>query len=77
MKKFLLASSAVALIALSGCQQVQTQVSSLSQQGQQTYNGLSQQANDLKNQALQTKAQFDQKSQQAVNAINDINKLTH
>jgi len=74
MKKFLFASCALALVMLSGCKQLQDQAASLQKQGEQAYNGLSQQADIIKTQALQTKDAYDQKSQQVVNAVDAVNK---
>ncbi len=77
MKKLLFAFSALALMILSGCQQLQTEAEKLRKQGEQAINGFSQQADGFKTQVLKTKAQFDEKSQQVVNTMNDFNKLTH
>lgn len=80
MKKLLFTSSVIgvtaAFLTLSGCQQLQKQAQDLQNQGQKTFNGLSQQAEGVKTQVLQTKAAFDEKSQEAVNTMNDFNKLT-
>ena len=75
MKKFLFASCALALVMFSGCKQIQDQAASLQKQGEQTYNGLSQQADSIKNQAIQTKAAIDEKSKQVVNAVDAVNKV--
>lgn len=75
MKKFLFASSAVALVIFTGCQQIQDQAVNLRKQGEQTINGFSQQADNIKTQVLQTKAAYDEKSQQVVNAVDAVNKV--
>lgn len=75
MKKFLFASSAIALVMLGGCQQIQDQAENLRKQGEQTLNGFSQQADNIKTQVLQTKAAYDEKSQQVVNAVDAVNKV--
>lgn len=76
MNKILIGTGIGALLFLSGCQTIQDQTNSLSQQGQQIYTGLSQQTMSMKDQALAAKAQFDEKSQEVVTTVNDFNKLT-
>ncbi len=77
MKKTLFIAGMIAAAVLSGCQQIQDQANSLSQQSADAINGFSQQANNIKTQVLQTKAAYDEKAQEVQNTINDVNKLTH
>ena len=75
MKKFLLVSSFVGILALTGCQQIQDTAQNLRQEGEKTYNGLSQQADNIKTQAIQTKAAYDQKAKDVGNAVEAVNKV--
>lgn len=75
MKKLLFVSGIIGLLVLSGCQQFQNTAENLRQQGEQTINGLSQQADNIKTQVLDTKAAYDQKSQQVVNAVDAVNQV--
>ena len=73
--KLLLASGFVGIILLSGCQQIQEQAQALRKQGDQAVTGFSQQAIDVQTKVLETKAKYDEKSQQVVNAVDSVNKL--
>jgi hypothetical protein len=75
MKKLLIATTLMSVLALTGCQQIQNSAQNLRQQGEQTLNGFSQQANGLKTQVLETKAKYDEKSQQVVNAVGAVNNV--
>ncbi len=77
MKKILFATGLIGAMALCGCQQLQNQADNLRQQGQQTIDSMSQQADNIKTQVLQTKAAYDEKSQQVVKTVDDFNQLTH
>lgn len=76
MKKFLLAGGMIAAIALCGCQQIQEQAQNLRKQGETTINGLTAEGEKLKNQALETTAKIQEKTQQLQNAVDAVNKLT-
>ena len=76
MKKILLASSIVSLIALSGCQQLEKAGQAVRQEGEKAINNLSQQAETTKTSILETKAKFDEKSQQVMTAVDAVNKLS-
>jgi nitrous oxide reductase accessory protein NosL len=71
MKKTLILIPAV-LVLLAGCQQAQD----LQQSAQKTINDASQQVENVKTQALETKAKIDEKVTQAQQASDAINKLT-
>jgi altronate dehydratase len=75
MKKLLFASGIAALLILGGCQQFQDTAENLRKEGEKTVNGLSQQADNIKTQVLETKAAYDEKSQQVVNAVDAVNKV--
>lgn len=75
MKKLLFVSGILGILALSGCQQIQDQAQTLRQQGESTINGFSQQADTVKKQVLETKAKYDEKSQQVINAVDAVNKV--
>jgi hypothetical protein len=75
MKKLLLASGVIGILVLSGCQQIQDQAENLRKQSDSTINGFSQQAEGVKTKVLETKAAYDQKSQQVVNTVDAVNKL--
>jgi len=75
MKKILFATGIVGLLILSGCQQFQQSAESIRKQGEDTVNNLSQQADNVKTQVIKTKAQYDQKSQEVVNAVDAVNKV--
>jgi len=77
MKKILFVGGILIITVLAGCQQIQEQANSLSQESVNTFSGFSQEASGIKNQVLQTKAAYDEKAQELQNTINDINKLTH
>lgn len=77
MKNFLLASGIIVAMILSGCKQVEQQAQLLQKEGEKAVSGLSQQAEKLKTQALETKAAIDKKSQEIVNAVDAVNKATH
>jgi uncharacterized lipoprotein YajG len=76
MKKLILIFTFAAITLLSGCQAIQDQAENLRKQGENTMNGLSQQAENVKTQVIQTKQKYDEKSQEVVNAANALNKLT-
>ncbi len=75
MKKLLFVSGIVGLLILGGCQQFQDTAENLRKEGEKTVNGLSQQADNIKTQVLDTKAKYDEKSQQVVNAVDAVNKV--
>lgn len=77
MKKLLIPSAITALLLLNGCQAVQDQAESLRKQSEDTVNNFSQQAEGLKTQVIQTKQKFDEKSQQVINTVDAVNKLTN
>ncbi len=66
-----------ALILLSGCQAVQDQAAKVRQEGEQTVNGFSQQAENVQNQVLEAKTKFDRKSQEIVNTVQDVNNAVN
>ena len=76
MKKLLISSSLTALLVLGGCQQLEEQAQIIRDQSQKTVSNLSQQAENVKTQIITTKAAIDEKSQQVVNAMDAVNKLT-
>lgn len=63
-------------MALSGCQTLQDQAANLRKQSESALQSASQQADNIKKQAIETKLKFDEKSQQLINAADAINKLT-
>ena len=75
MKKLFLISTIAGIGFLAGCQQIQDTAQNLRQQGEKAYNGISQQAENVKTSVLQTKQQIDEKSQQLINTVDSINKL--
>lgn len=75
MKKLLIASTVTGLILLSGCSQIQDQAENLRKQSDDTINGFSQQAEGVKTKVLETKAAYDTKSQQVINAVDAVNKV--
>ena len=75
MKKILFASGIIGMLALTGCQQLQDSAETLRKQTEGTINGLSQQADNVKTQVLNTKAAYDEKSQQVVEAVGAVNKV--
>ncbi len=75
MKKILFASGIIGMLALTGCQQLQSSADELRKQGESTINGLSQQADNVKTQVLKTKEAYDEKSQQVVDAVGAVNKV--
>jgi hypothetical protein len=75
MKKFLLVSSFVGVLAFTGCQQIQDTAQNLRQEGEKTYSGLSQQAENVKAQAIQTKDAYDKKAKDVGNAVEAVNKV--
>ena len=75
MKKLLIISSFVGILAFTGCQQVQDTAENIRQEGEKTYNGLSQQAENVKAQAIQTKDAYDKKAKDVGNAVEAVNKV--
>ncbi len=75
MKKILIASGIIGILVLSGCQQLQDQAENLRKESDSTINGFSQQAEDVKTRVLETKAAYDTKSQQIINAADAVNKV--
>lgn len=75
MKKFLIASGIIGILVLSGCSAIQDQAENLRKQSDSTINEFSQQAEGVKTKVLETKAKYDEKSQQVVNTVDAVNKL--
>lgn len=63
------------LVVLSGCREIQDSANAIRKEGETAINQASQQAENIKNQVIQTKQTIDKKSQQVVNAVDALNKL--
>jgi outer membrane murein-binding lipoprotein Lpp len=72
---FICGASFIILLALTGCTQVSDQAQTIKDQAEQKINGIQSQYETTKNQVLDTKAQIDQKVEQAKTAADAVGKL--
>lgn len=67
---------AMTVIFIAGCQQLEEQAQNIRKGGEEAINQASQQVENAKTKIIQTKQQFDEKSQQVINAVDAVDKLT-